>query len=116
MVIVRPFERGRVRHKIKEIWHGHVIWEPVPSITNNGITFLIQSLRKRSNSRTNVIKNNQLIIPKMEIFESINGYNKNSTLAALFDMNLKYVKLDTKFQTYGMLANTLTKGVGISNR
>ena len=107
LVIVRQFERGRVRHKIKEIWHGHVIWEPVPSITK--ITFLIQSLKNRSRIRTNVIKNNQLILPKMEIFESINGYNKNSTLAALFDMNLKYVKLDSKFETYGTLANTLTK-------
>ena len=43
----------------------------------------------------------------MEIFESINGYNKDITIQNLINMKLNYIKL--QFETYGTLANFLTK-------
>ena len=53
------------------------------------------------------IRKNKLIIPEMKIFKSINGYNKDITIKKLINMKLKYYKLD--FETYGTLANFLTK-------
>lgn len=69
------------------------------------IKFFIQSLKKEDRMKN--IEKNKLIIPEIEIFESINGYNKDITTKYLLDMKIKYNKLD--FETYGTLANFLTK-------
>lgn len=69
------------------------------------IKYFIQSLKKED--RLENIQKNKSIIPEIEIFESINGYDIDTTIKNLKDMKLKYKKLD--FETYGTLANFLTK-------
>ncbi len=69
------------------------------------IKYFTQSLKKKE--RMEIIEKNKLIIPEMDIFESINGYDKDITIQNLIDMKLNYIKL--QFETYGTLANFLTK-------
>ena len=69
------------------------------------VKYFTQSLKKKD--RLPNIQKNRLIIPEMEIFKSINGYNEDSTINNLKKMKLKYISLD--FETYGTLANFLTK-------
>ena len=69
------------------------------------IKYFIQSLKKKE--RLEYIEKNKSIIPEMEIFESINGYDIDATIKNLKNMKLKYKEL--KFKTYGTLACFLTK-------
>ena len=69
------------------------------------ITYFTQSLKNEE--RMKIIQKNKLIIPEMKIFKSINGYDEDITIKKLINMKLKYFKLD--FETYGTLANFLTK-------
>ena len=71
----------------------------------NKITYFTQSLKNEE--RMKIIQKNKLIIPEMKIFKSINGYDEDITIKKLINMYLKYFKLD--FETYGTLANFLTK-------
>lgn len=69
------------------------------------IKYFTQSLKTKD--RLQYIQKNKLLIPEMEIFESINGYDINGTIKNLINMRLSYKRLD--FETYGTLANFLTK-------
>ena len=69
------------------------------------IQYIVQSLK--TEKRLKIINKNLLILPKLKIFKSINGYDKNETLLELKKSGLKYK--DIKFKTYGSLANFLTK-------
>ena len=71
----------------------------------NDIKYFTQSLKKKN--RLKNIQKNKSIIPEMEIFESINGYDIHTTIKNLTNMKLSYKRLD--FETYGTLANFLTK-------
>ena len=52
------------------------------------IKYFIQSLKTKE--RLKYIQKNQLIIPEMEIFESINGYDPDTTIKNLKNMKLSY--------------------------
>ena len=69
------------------------------------IKYFTQSLK--TEERLKNIQKNKLIIPEMEIFQSINGYDTDTTIKNLKNMKLNYKALD--FPTYGTLANFLTK-------
>lgn len=69
------------------------------------IKYIIQSLK--TPNRMKIINLNKKFIPEIEIYESINGYNINTTILSLFKSKIKFVNLD--FNTYGTLANFLTK-------
>ena len=71
------------------------------------IKYFIQSLKTQE--RLNYINQNKILIPDIEIFESINGYDINNTIKALKEMKLKYITLQPGSETYGTLANFLTK-------
>ena len=73
----------------------------------NDIKYFTQSLKTKE--RLKNIQKNKLIIPEMEIFESINGYDIDTTIKNLTNMKLRYKSLDANFETYGTLANFLTK-------
>ena len=69
------------------------------------VKYFIQSLERPE--RLKYFKKNKKIIPEIEIYKSINGYNIEETTTELFKSGLKYKWL--QFNTYGMLANGLTK-------
>ena len=54
------------------------------------IKYFIQSLKKKD--RLKYIEENKSIIPEMEIFESINGYDIDATIKNLKKNNIKNIE------------------------
>lgn len=75
--------------------------------TKKKIHYYVQSLKKPE--RLKFFEDNKKIIPDLEIFDAINGYDTKKTDRQLKKSKLKFIALDKKFYTYGTLANFLTK-------
>ena len=71
------------------------------------VKYVILSLM--TEERVPIVNQNIQKFPFIEIFESINGYDKEKTIKAYRDSQLQYRSLDSGFETYGTLANFLTK-------
>ena len=71
------------------------------------IAYFIQSLE--TTERVNYNNRNKEILPEFAVFKSINGYDSVETMVEFEKSQLKFVKLDDGFSTYGTLANFLTK-------
>jgi len=71
------------------------------------IEYFILSLM--TEERMSIINQNIQKFPYIKIFKSINGYNKEETIQEYRDSGLQYRSLDHDFETYGTLANFLTK-------
>ena len=73
----------------------------------NKIKYFIQSLERPE--RLEYIEKNKKIIQNIEIYKSINGYNIDETCNEFYKSGLKYTELHKDYETYGTLANYLTK-------
>jgi predicted O-methyltransferase YrrM len=60
-----------------------------------------------TNQRQSIVAENQKLFPYAQIFPSVNGYDIESTVSELKKLNVQYHSLG--FQTYGTLANWITK-------
>jgi len=64
--------------------------------------------------RRKIYEQNKKIIPKLTLLQSVNGYNKTLVLELLKKVKLSYINIE--FQTYGTLANFLTKYLCLLNQ
>ena len=71
------------------------------------IKILIQTLGRPD--RQHMVSHIQAICPNSEPFQAINGYNADETIDALVNANVRYFQLQPGRETYGSLANWLTK-------
>ena len=71
------------------------------------VKYFVQSLL--TEERKKIIALNQKILPQLDVFQSINGYDKQGTIAALKSMKICFADLNEIYETYGTLANFLTK-------
>ena len=74
----------------------------------NKCHFFILSLL--NNDRYSFIYKNLCLFPEIDLWQSINGYDKEETIGHLQKSGLKFISLDgIKSMRYGVLANFLTK-------
>ena len=59
--------------------------------------------------RDDIIKANQELFPDIHVIKSVNGYDAVETRKELAELNISFYKLDEGFETYGTLANWITK-------
>jgi hypothetical protein len=72
---------------------------------NDDMKFYILTLSKQE--RRHILNNNKKILPCLQVFNSINGFNEEETKQELKNSGLRHHNLD--YNTYGSLANFLTK-------
>ena len=73
------------------------------------VAYVALSLQESADrdERSGALAANQKVIPELEVFPSVNGYNKTQTVEKLRESGLHYEELSLK--KYGQLANFLTK-------
>ena len=75
------------------------------------ITYLVLSLN--TSARSAFVAASRRVLPQLELFPAVSGFDKHATVAALARSRLRYHILTycsfSRFGTYGSLANYLTK-------
>ena len=71
------------------------------------VKFICLSLQKPA--RMELYKRNHISLPRLELMQSVNGYNIGETLWRLKQTKLKFITLDEDFQNFGTLACFITK-------
>jgi hypothetical protein len=71
-------------------------------------------LSLRTPSRESMVQKNLELFPKFEVVQAINGYNKEEVFDEFKKVGIKYTRLPNdpvhgQFNTFGTMANTLTK-------
>lgn len=60
-----------------------------------------------TDERRDIINKNRDLYPSLQVFPSVNGYDINTTISEFNQLNIPFHSID--FQTYGTLANWITK-------
>ena len=105
---------GRIPVKIRQLfdWIAQSIRYQALKWANkrhNDAEVLFVCMTLDGSGREHIFEKNQLRIPSLRKFRSVNGYDKHETIAALKRSWLTFHSLDSTHATYGTLACYLTK-------
>ena len=71
------------------------------------VPILVLSLK--TPERMAIFERNRRLVPQLELVKSVNGYDVEGTIDAFRSLGIRFHSLCEKFQTYGTLANFVTK-------